>query len=145
MLIIKNINLLRTIRFLVPSQNASISPPIGPILGQFGINIMDFCKQFNEISRYIDSDVLVIVILYMFKNKSFNFHIKMPSVSFLVLEDNFFIVEDQIPIFVNLSTILKILYIKKYFGVLTIEDKNIFKSLCGTIRSMHLKICNDLI
>ena len=44
---------LRKVRFLVPAQNATISPPIGPILGQFGINIMDFCKQFNDRSKYI--------------------------------------------------------------------------------------------
>src|ERR1700734_2839792 len=64
---------LRSVRFLVPAQNATISPPIGPILGQFGINIMDFCKQFNEKSKYIEIDTLVIVDLTLFKNKSFTF------------------------------------------------------------------------
>jgi large subunit ribosomal protein L11 len=134
--------IFRHVRFLVPAQAATISPPIGPILGQFGINIMDFCKQFNEQSRYIESDTLVIVSLTLYKNKSFNFVIKTPPFSFLVNEENFELEENSVPSYLNLSSLYKIFKIKK--NDLNIGDVSIFRSLCGTLRSMHLKVCNDL-
>ncbi len=141
----KNLELIRKIRFVVPSQAASISPPIGPILGQFGINIMDFCKQFNEISNYIDQDVLVLVILFLYRNKTFTFEIKTPSISFMVNEENYEnISETDVPVFINFTSLYKILLIKKYMGSFSLDDKNIFKSLCGSIKSMHIKICNDI-
>lgn len=132
----------RKVRFLAPAQSATISPPIGPILGQFGINIMDFCKQFNERSKYIEQDVLVYVDLTLFKNKSFIFSIRTPPVSFLINEENLEIPDGSIPLFVNLSSLYKILKVKKLdlLGV----DEVLIRSLFGTIRSMHLCVCNDL-
>jgi large subunit ribosomal protein L11 len=137
----KENEILRKIRFLVPAQNATISPPIGPILGQFGINIMDFCKQFNERSRYIDQDVLVLVILTLYKNKTFTFIIKTPPISFLVNEDNYFLSEDLVPKFIDLSSLYKIFQLKK-FGMFQ-SDLASVKSMIGTVRSMHIQICKD--
>jgi large subunit ribosomal protein L11 len=134
--------ILRTVRFLAPAQAATISPPIGPILGQFGINIMDFCKQFNEQSKFIESDTLVIVFLTLYKNKSFSFAIKTPPFSFLVNEENIEIEENSIPIFLNLSTLYKILKIKNYGQ--NIDEVSLFRSLCGSLRSMHIQLCNDI-
>lgn len=133
---------LRYVRFLAPAQAATISPPIGPILGQFGINIMDFCKQFNEKSKYIEADTLVIVSLTLYKNKSFSFTIKTPPFSFLVNEENFELDENSIPLFMNLSSLYKILKIKKFDSA--IADVSIMRSFIGTLRSMHVQICNDL-
>lgn len=133
----------RNVRFLVPAQNATISPPIGPILGQFGINIMDFCKQFNEKSKYIEIDTLVIVDLTLFKNKSFTFKIKTPPFTFLVNEENFGEVDElHVPLFIDLSSLYKILKIKKFDLFLT--DISCMRSFLGTIRSMHVFVCNDL-
>jgi large subunit ribosomal protein L11 len=134
---------LRKVRFLVPAQNATISPPIGPILGQFGINIMDFCKQFNDRSKFIEQGTLVFVDLLLFKNKSFVFSIRMSPFSFLVNEENFGDIEETgIPLFVNLSSLYKILQIKKIDS--PINDLSIMRSFFGTVRSMHLRVCNDL-
>lgn len=138
----KENEVLRKIRFLVPAQNATISPPIGPILGQFGINIMDFCKQFNERSRYIDQDVLVLVILTLFKNKTFTFVIKTPPISFLINEDNHFLTEDLVPKFIDLSSLYKIFQLKK-FGMFQ-SDLASVRSMIGTLRSMHVQICRDV-
>lgn len=136
--------ILRKVRFLAPAQNATISPPIGPILGQFGINIMEFCKQFNERSKYIEQDTLVFVDLTLFKNKSFLFNIKTPPFSFLVNEENFDDVEDNnVPIFLNLSSLYKILQIKKMDS--KISELSLMRSFFGTLRSMHLTVCNDLL
>lgn len=134
--------ILRKVRFLVPAQNASISPPIGPILGQFGINIMDFCKQFNEKSKYIEQDVLVFVDLTLFKNKSFIFNIRTPPLSFLINEENFEIEEIFIPTYVNLSSLYKILKVKKFDS--SVSDISLMRSFIGTMRAMHIRICNDL-
>jgi large subunit ribosomal protein L11 len=134
--------ILRKVRFLVPAQNATISPPIGPILGQFGINIMDFCKQFNERSKYIEQDVLVFVDLILFKNKSFVFSIRTPPVSFLVTEENYLLEEGAIPNFIDLSSLYKIMKIKKLD--VRISELALMRSFFGTIRAMHLRVCNDI-
>ena len=132
---------LRKVRFLVPAQNATISPPIGPILGQFGINIMDFCKQFNERSKYIEQDTLVFVDLTLFKNKSFSFSIRTPPISFLINEENHELDENSIPAFINLSSLYKILKIKKIDNF--IPDDSLMRCFFGTMRAMHVRICND--
>lgn len=135
--------ILRQVRFLVPAQNATISPPIGPILGQFGINIMDFCKQFNERSKYIEQDTLVFVDLILFKNKSFIFNIRTPPFSFLVNEENFEnVAELEIPLFIDLSSLYKIMQIKKID--LSVSDMALMRSFFGTVRSMNLLVCNDI-
>lgn len=132
----------RKVRFLVPAQNATISPPIGPILGQFGINIMDFCKQFNERSKYIEQDVLVFVDLTLFKNKSFVFSIRTPPLSFLITEENAELEDGSVPGFVDLSSLYKIMKIKKID--VKISDLVLMRSFFGTMRAMHLRVCNDL-
>jgi large subunit ribosomal protein L11 len=133
---------LRKVRFLGPAQNATIAPPIGPILGQFGINIMDFCKQFNERSRYLEQDVLVFVDLTLFKNKSFMFSIRTPPVSFLITEENVELEEGSVPSFIDLSSLFKIMKIKKLD--VKISDLALMRSFFGTMRAMHLRVCNDL-
>jgi large subunit ribosomal protein L11 len=102
---------------------------------------MDFCKQFNERSRYIDQDVLVLVILTLYKNKTFTFIIKTPPISFLVNEDNYFLSEDLVPKFIDLSSLYKIFQLKK-FGMFQ-SDLASVKSMIGTVRSMHIQICKD--
>lgn len=138
----KENEVLRKVRLLAPAQGATISPPIGPILGQFGINIMEFCKQFNERSKYIDADVLVLVILVLYKNKSFGFTIKSPPVSFLVNEESFSLSEEEIPKYINLSSLFKI-YKVKSFGI-SHRGTSQLRSIFGTLRSMHLQVCNDV-
>jgi ribosomal protein L11 len=142
-MLLKNKNvtnpIVRYIKLIVPAQNATISPPIGPTLGQFGINIADFCKQFNERSKFIENDVLVLVLITLYYNKTFSFEIKMPSLGFLVNEENFFLEENMVPRYINLSSIFFILKLKN--NKLFFKD---VKSFFGTLRSMHIQICNDL-
>lgn len=72
-----------TISLQVKAQEAQPSPPIGPALGQRGLNIMEFCKQFNERSKNIPGiekgDVLPVIITY-YADKSFEFVAKLPPV-----------------------------------------------------------------
>jgi len=82
----KDTDIIRKIRLSIPAQCASITPPLGPALGQFGINVMDFCKQFNNFTKIFESEVMLNVLITLFRNKKFTFVIQRPSISFLVYE-----------------------------------------------------------
>jgi large subunit ribosomal protein L11 len=71
------------IKLYVPAGQANPAPPVGPALGQHGINIMMFCKQFNEKTKGKEGLILPAVIR-VFKDKSFDFIIKTPPTSVLV-------------------------------------------------------------
>jgi len=71
------------IKLYVPAGQANPAPPVGPALGQHGINIMMFCKQFNEKTKGREGLILPAVIK-VYKDKSFDFIIKSPPTSVLV-------------------------------------------------------------
>ncbi|MBE0551435.1 MAG: 50S ribosomal protein L11 [Ignavibacterium sp.] len=71
------------IKLQIPAGKANPSPPVGPALGQKGVNIMEFCKQFN--ARTQDKDGLIIpVVITVFSDKSFTFITKTPPASILL-------------------------------------------------------------
>ena len=72
--------LVTKIKLQVPGAQANPAPPIGPALGQHGLNIMEFCKQFNERTKDRPGTVLPVVIS-VFKDKSFTFILKSPPVA----------------------------------------------------------------
>lgn len=68
------------IKLQIPGGQANPAPPIGPALGQHGVNIMEFCKQFNERTKDRPGTILPVV-LTVFKDKSFTFILKSPPVA----------------------------------------------------------------
>jgi large subunit ribosomal protein L11 len=68
----------------VPAGAATPSPPIGPALGQRGINIMEFCKAFNAQSQEMEKGSPVPVVITYYQDKSFTFQMKTPPVSFFL-------------------------------------------------------------
>ncbi len=73
------------IKLQIPGGKANPSPPVGPALGQKGVNIMEFCKQFN--ARTADKDGLVIpVVITVYSDKSFTFVTKTPPAAVLLLK-----------------------------------------------------------
>jgi len=71
------------IKLQIPAGKANPSPPVGPALGQKGVNIMEFCKQFN--SKTQDKDGLIIpVVITVYRDKSFTFITKTPPASVLL-------------------------------------------------------------
>ncbi len=70
------------VKLLVPAGKATPSPPVGPALGQRGVNIMEFCKGFNAQTSKMDGILPVIVTVYT--DRSFSFIIKTPPVSYLL-------------------------------------------------------------
>lgn len=71
------------IKLQIPGGQANPAPPIGPVLGQAGVNIMEFCKQFNAKTQKQQGEVTP-VILTVYKDRSFSFELKTPPVSYLI-------------------------------------------------------------
>jgi large subunit ribosomal protein L11 len=72
------------IKLQVPAGQANPSPPIGPALGQRGLNIMEFCKQFNAATKSMEPGTPVPVIISVFSDKSFTFVSKTPPASYYI-------------------------------------------------------------
>ena len=72
-----------TIKLQIPAGQANPAPPVGPALGQKGVNIMAFCKEFNAATQKQAGDILPVVIT-VYKDKSFTFITKSPPASVLI-------------------------------------------------------------
>jgi len=70
------------LKMQVPAGAANPSPPIGPALGQRGLNIMEFCKAFNERTKDMEKNIPIPTIVTIFEDKSFTFEIKTPPASY---------------------------------------------------------------
>ena len=70
------------IKLQIPAGQANPSPPVGPALGQKGVNIMDFCKAFNASTDSLEKNMPIPVVITVFSDKSFSFITKTPPVSF---------------------------------------------------------------
>jgi large subunit ribosomal protein L11 len=73
------------IKLQIPAGKANPSPPIGPALGQHGVNIMDFCKAFNAKTQSI-GDTIVPVVITVYSDRSYSFITKTPPASVLLLK-----------------------------------------------------------
>ena len=71
------------IKLQVPAGKANPSPPVGPALGQHGVNIMQFCKEFNAKTAK-DGDLVIPVVITVYSDRSFTFVTKTPPVSFFL-------------------------------------------------------------
>ncbi|PKM21542.1 MAG: 50S ribosomal protein L11 [Gammaproteobacteria bacterium HGW-Gammaproteobacteria-14] len=72
------------VRLQVKAGQANPSPPVGPALGQQGVNIMEFCKAFNAQTQHIEAGSPVPVVITVYSDRSFTFIMKTPPASFLL-------------------------------------------------------------
>lgn len=72
------------IKLQVPAGKANPAPPIGPALGQHGVNIMEFCKAFNSKTAQMDPDLKIPVVLTVYADRSFTFETKTPPAADLL-------------------------------------------------------------
>ncbi len=73
------------IKLQIPAGKANPAPPVGPALGQHGVNIMEFCKKFNALTQAQMKDALIIpVIITVYQDKSFDLLLKTPPASILL-------------------------------------------------------------
>src|SRR5271156_1375121 len=75
-----------SIKLQIPAGAANPSPPVGPALGQRGVNIMEFCKAFNAQTQHLKKGMPTPVVITVYNDRSFTFIIKTPPASFLVKE-----------------------------------------------------------
>jgi large subunit ribosomal protein L11 len=73
------------IKLQIPAGMANPSPPVGPALGQHGVNIMDFCKQFNERTKG-QSGLIIPAVITVYQDRSFSFITKTPPAAVLLLK-----------------------------------------------------------
>jgi large subunit ribosomal protein L11 len=72
------------LKLQVPAGSANPSPPIGPALGQRGLNIMQFCKDFNAQSQQLEKGSPIPVVITIYQDKSFTFEMRTPPVSYFI-------------------------------------------------------------
>src|SRR6188508_3633344 len=72
------------IKWQVPAGAANPSPPIGPALGQRGVNIMEFCKQFNAATQELEKAMPLPTVITVYADRSFSFVTKTPPASYLI-------------------------------------------------------------
>jgi large subunit ribosomal protein L11 len=72
------------LKLQVPAGAANPSPPIGPALGQRGLNIMEFCKAFNAQTQKMEKNTPIPVVITTYQDRSFTFELKTPPVSFFL-------------------------------------------------------------
>jgi large subunit ribosomal protein L11 len=136
---ILNINELDTkrvskkVNLIIPAQSAKLTPPVGPALGQFKIKVKDFCTLFNEATASFKTGLPLPVTVFVFKNESFNFYVKTPSISFL-LKNSLALNENK---YLFLLDMYKIALIKK-IDLNHIPIDIIFKNVL--INAINLKI-----
>ena len=72
------------INLQIPAGKANPAPPIGPALGQHGVNIMEFCKQFNAATKEREEGMIIPVVITVFHDKTFSFIMKSSPVAYLI-------------------------------------------------------------
>lgn len=131
------------LKLQIPAGKANPSPPVGPALGQRGVNIMEFCKAFNEKTKDM-GDFKIPVIITIYSDKSFTFETKKPPVTDLIKKaakitkgsDNPLknkigkITKDQIREIVKL----------KIVDLNTTDEDAAFKTVAGSARSIGIEI-----
>ncbi|MGB0360217.1 MAG: 50S ribosomal protein L11 [Endozoicomonas sp.] len=74
------------IKLQVPAGQANPSPPVGPALGQHGVNIMEFCKAFNASTQKMDAGIPIPVVITVYSDRSFTFETKTPPAAVLLMK-----------------------------------------------------------
>jgi large subunit ribosomal protein L11 len=141
---IKNYNQLditkitRKVSLIIPAQTAKLGPPVGPVLGQVKIKVKDFCTLFNDATSQFKLGLPLRVIVFVFKNETFNFIILPPSNSFLLKNSLKFSKTNSLTVL----DIYKIALIKKQeFEHLKLNV--IFRNILHTAKLLKIKITLD--
>ena len=133
------------VKLQVPAGQASPSPPIGPALGQAGLNIMDFCKAFNAQTEKLEKGMPCPVVITVFQDKSFEFIVKKPPASFYIKKEvNLKKGSGQTGIADPVATISKEQLLKiakeKMPDLNTTDPEAASKIIAGTARSMGIEV-----
>ncbi len=135
--------LVSQIKLQIPAGQANPAPPIGPALGQHGINIMEFCKQFNAKTQKQAGEITPVIIS-VYKDRSFTFEIKTPPVSYLLRKAAGAEKGSGVPNKDKVGKVTKaqvLAIVKQKMSDLNCYDEDAgFKIVAGTARSMGIDI-----
>jgi len=131
------------IKLQVPAQEANPSPPVGPALGQHGVNIMEFCKAFNAKTES-QAGMIIPVVITVYKDKSFTFITKTPPAAVLLKKAAKIDKGSPVP---HLTKVAKVTRDQvKEIAELKMKDLNAndveaaIKIIAGTARSMGIEV-----
>lgn len=131
------------IKLQVPAGQANPSPPVGPALGQHGVNIMEFCKQFNAKTQK-EGDSIIPVVITVYKDRSFTFVLKTPPASDLLKKAVGVIKGSGVPHKDKVGSItqaqLKEIAQKKMADLNAADVEGAMKIVAGTARSMGITV-----
>lgn len=134
---------VRTLKLQIKAGAANPSPPVGPALGQAGVNIMEFCKQFNAATQSAGGDVLPTIIT-VYKDKSFTFITKQPPAAVLLKKAAGIASGSGTPNKDKVGTLSKEKLLEvarqKMPDLNANDEENAMKILAGTARQMGLEI-----
>ena len=131
------------VKLQIKGGQANPAPPVGPALGQRGINIMEFCKAFNEKTKsFIGKPVPVVITVY--KDKKFDFIIKTPPASFLIKEAAKLKAGSKEPGIIITGSITKKqaeqIATQKMKDLNALDLEQATKIICGSARSMGIEV-----
>jgi len=131
------------IKLQIPAGKANPAPPVGPSLGQHGVNIMEFCKQFNAKTQK-EGDSIIPVVITVYKDRSFTFVLKPPPASDLLKKAVGVIKGSGVPHKDKVGTItqaqLKEIAQKKMADLNAADLEGAMNIVAGTARSMGIAV-----
>ncbi|VFP83494.1 50S ribosomal protein L11 [Buchnera aphidicola] len=142
-----NKKILSYIKLQVPSGMANPSPPVGPALGQKGLNIMEFCKNFNTQTSMLEKGIPTPVIITVYSDKTFTFIVKTPPASILLKKSLEIKSGSKKPKHEIVGTITKNQIYKiakqKMIDMTGSNIDKIAKTIEGTAQSMGIKVIKE--
>ncbi len=131
------------VRLQIPAGQANPAPPVGPALGQHGVNIMGFCKEYNAATQKDAGNILPVVIT-IFKDKSFTFITKSPPAAVLLKKYAGIATASKEPNKIKVGKVTK----KQVAEIIKIKRKDLnantdeaaFRMIAGTARNMGIEI-----
>jgi large subunit ribosomal protein L11 len=131
------------IKLQIPAGQANPAPPVGPALGQHGVNIMGFCKEFNAATKN-DAGLVIPVVITVYQDKSFTFITKSPPASVLLKKAAGITAGSKTP---NKEKVGKVTR-KQVLDIVKMKSKDLnavneeaaFRVISGTARSMGIEV-----
>jgi large subunit ribosomal protein L11 len=131
------------IKLQIPAGQANPAPPVGPALGQHGVNIMAFCKEFNAVTK-ADAGLVIPVVITVYQDKSFTFITKSPPASILLKKAAGITSGSKTP---NKEKVGKVTR-KQVLDIVKLKMKDLnatseesaFRVISGTARSMGIEV-----
>ena len=132
-----------SIKLQIPAGQANPAPPVGPALGQHGVNIMAFCKEFNAVTK-ADAGLVIPVVITVYQDKSFTFITKSPPASILLKKAAGIASGAKNPLKekvgkVTRKQVLEIVKLK-IKDMNAISEEAAIRTVAGTARSMGIEV-----